>query len=421
MPQDPTQSEIGSKELFRQLRQANPDFNDDSDEVMMRFLNEVDPDAAKTVQATDRRLGDIQAAKAQKRAEEGSSFANQVLSNPFGGVGNLWKEHPIAANIGRSVTGTFPAIGAIAGSPAGGLPGSALGAGVGRGAQDLINEALGLQHTTPLGKATNIGMDTGLTAVTPGLVTAAMTPRETLRDLFGSTGEYGVFPRLLKYVKPPIFDKLFENPNLTMEEARALYPQQSFESPNMPKGVGRYRMMTNTPYEPEVPMKQGVPEDADFYEVGGKLEKRVPVRTGSVVEPEGLSGSRELAKTNTGVPSIRPEQRPMTEPIRISTKPTYPIQPPARVGSAPYYGGPSGGSGQVTQEPLTLETANKLNPIQPSKSVITVEGQPVAGTRIRVGTSESGTNYPWETSRVAKQPRIDKILKAIEEAKKKKE
>jgi len=116
-------------------------------------------------------------------------------------------KHPTIAAAARGVLNALPAaagLGAAAAfAPAelasGGLgviPSLALGAGVGRGARDLIAEAAGLDEpSSALGKAGRIALDVGETAATqavvPGAVEALKTPLRTTGDVLKT------FPQLL--------------------------------------------------------------------------------------------------------------------------------------------------------------------------------------------------------------------------------
>lgn len=97
--------------------------------------------------------------------------------------------------IAKGTLDALPGLGAIAGGAlstpetlgAGTIPGMALGAGVGRGARDLIGHVTGLDKpTTPLEKAAHIGVDTAETAATaalmPGVETAVRSPMQTMRE-----------------------------------------------------------------------------------------------------------------------------------------------------------------------------------------------------------------------------------------------
>ncbi len=110
--------------------------------------------------------------------------------------GQPWTaRYPTTAAVAAKSLEAFPAIGALAGAVAGGgstglgaVPAMALGAGIGRGVQDLIAEGLGLEPvTSPGGKAGRIALDTAETAVVasvlPGLWEAVKTPGKTLREV----------------------------------------------------------------------------------------------------------------------------------------------------------------------------------------------------------------------------------------------
>lgn len=84
-------------------------------------------------------------------------------------------KYPTVAGVTRGAISTLPAVGGmlggLAGAPEGvigALPGMTLGAGAGRGAQDLLLEALGLTPpTSPVDKVKGIAVDTALGAAGP--------------------------------------------------------------------------------------------------------------------------------------------------------------------------------------------------------------------------------------------------------------
>ncbi|HZO51202.1 MAG TPA: hypothetical protein VFB63_00730, partial [Bryobacteraceae bacterium] len=81
------------------------------------------------------------------------------------------------------------------------IPSLALGAGVGRGARDLIAEATGLDEpSSALGKAARIALDVGETAaaqaVIPGLAEAVKTPLRTTGDVLKTFPQ--ILPRALR-------------------------------------------------------------------------------------------------------------------------------------------------------------------------------------------------------------------------------
>lgn len=106
---------------------------------------------------------------------------------------------PKTAAATKAALGALPAIGGIVGGAlstpetggAGTIPGMALGAGAGRGLQDLITEAIGLEpKSSPLAKAGRIGVDTVAAATTAGTMkigsrvieAAAENPTRTLGE-----------------------------------------------------------------------------------------------------------------------------------------------------------------------------------------------------------------------------------------------
>lgn len=99
------------------------------------------------------------------------------------------------SDLAHGTLNALPGIGAVVGGAlsapetggVGTIPGMALGAGIGKGARDLIGHATGLDApTTPLQKAGGIAAETAATgataAILPGLVAAAKAPIQTLRE-----------------------------------------------------------------------------------------------------------------------------------------------------------------------------------------------------------------------------------------------
>lgn len=102
---------------------------------------------------------------------------------------SFWDDHPTAASLARGTVNTLPAVGALVGggltaeTGPGAIAGAAFGAGVGRGARDLIAEQTGLDPpTSPLAKAGAIAGDTLLTATAPGVIEAAKAPIRSLAE-----------------------------------------------------------------------------------------------------------------------------------------------------------------------------------------------------------------------------------------------
>ncbi|MDA4120210.1 MAG: hypothetical protein OK436_06440, partial [Thaumarchaeota archaeon] len=129
---------------------------------------------------------------------------------------SFWEKHPNLKAAAKGVTATLPAIGALAGGAlaAPGIVstplGVGLGAGVGRGAQDLIEEGVGLSpKSSPMSKAGRIGLDTalgtGTEAVLPGVIEAAKTPLKTAGEMASSKL---IPPGIRKYMVPESLEAL---------------------------------------------------------------------------------------------------------------------------------------------------------------------------------------------------------------------
>jgi len=98
-------------------------------------------------------------------------------------------EHPYIKQGVKTGLDTLPGLGAIGGGllatpetfGGGTVIGGALGAGAGRGLRDISTQLLGLEDTTPMQKAANIGVDTAIAGLTPGVVNAIKAPIESAR------------------------------------------------------------------------------------------------------------------------------------------------------------------------------------------------------------------------------------------------
>ncbi len=110
------------------------------------------------------------------------------------GVGEQsWaQKHPKMATAAKVAADTLPAIGGMVGGVLaapetlgmGSLLGASLGVGAGKGLRDLVTEGAGLEPvTSPTSKAIRIAGDTLVAGVTPGAMTAAMTPLRTASEL----------------------------------------------------------------------------------------------------------------------------------------------------------------------------------------------------------------------------------------------
>lgn len=111
------------------------------------------------------------------------------------------QQHPKTRQAVRGVLDTLPVAGALAGGAiatpetlwAGTVPAAALGAGVGRGARDLLAEYLGVDEpTSPLSKAARISLDTAITAAVPAITSRVKdllaAPKATLADVIEGLG-----------------------------------------------------------------------------------------------------------------------------------------------------------------------------------------------------------------------------------------
>lgn len=190
---------ISQKDFADQLRKKLPELKDFTDDQIVKKVLELRPDLVDKIENPI--LGDQQAAIAQAKAERRS----RSIVDP-----ETWQQHPTMKQFLQSATQSMPGIGAIAGGLAstpetlgtGTIFGTALGAGAGRGAQDLLEQALGLQDTTPLEKTKNIGMDTLLTATVPGVIEAVKAPIQSARLAAKSliNAESAVLPRWMRFL-----------------------------------------------------------------------------------------------------------------------------------------------------------------------------------------------------------------------------
>jgi hypothetical protein len=133
-------------------------------------------DPKKAGLIVSRTVGDRDAAAAQKRAQEGSTWGAAL--------------HPLAKAALDTLPGIGGLVGGIVSTPetlgAGTIPGVALGTGIGRGVRDVIGQATGFDAPTSMAqKAKNIATDTAIAgtahALIPGLVESVKSPIQTLR------------------------------------------------------------------------------------------------------------------------------------------------------------------------------------------------------------------------------------------------
>jgi len=173
MPDELPKPKILSKKDFAsKLRAELPDLKQFSDDEIVHQVLQLRPDLLDKVE--NPMAGDAQAAAAQQRAQDKSSF---------------WGQHPYIKQGVKTGLDTLPGLGAIGGGllatpetfGGGTVIGGALGAGAGRGLRDISTQLLGLEDTTPMQKAANIGVDTAIAGLTPGVVNAIKAPIESAR------------------------------------------------------------------------------------------------------------------------------------------------------------------------------------------------------------------------------------------------
>lgn len=167
------------------LREKLPELSEFNDTQIINKILELRPDLTDKVE--NPLSGDMVAAKEQARTLEKADRDKDFT---------------------RSVMSALPATGAILGGTMGPMA-SALGAGVGRGAMDLGNQFLGLDNSSPLEKAKNIGIDTAITGATPGLMEFAKNPIQSSRigARMLSGLEDSLIPNKLKpFIKPPFLE-----------------------------------------------------------------------------------------------------------------------------------------------------------------------------------------------------------------------
>ncbi len=102
----------------------------------------------------------------------------------------LWEKHPTAAGLARGATSTLPFAGAVSAgllAPEAPIVAPAAGAAAGRGAQDLIDAALGLNPIqSPGNAAARMGVEGLTSAATGGALLGAANPRAAVGKIAGA-------------------------------------------------------------------------------------------------------------------------------------------------------------------------------------------------------------------------------------------
>jgi|SRR5580765_1425014 len=279
----PDQEKFSQREFVDTLRANNPGLKTISDKDILNQVFQIHPELKDQLETPDE-----QAARAQKRAEYDSHA------------------------FGRMVTSSFPGIGGIAGSML--APESAgmsvpLGVGAGRGLQDITNQILGLEDTSPWEKAKNIGMDTGLAAIVPAGLNFLKNPINTTRQVLSDTA--GLAEKIPEYLPGSRFTKYLK-PEKSLSDL--LRPKSSF-SPNTGGGF-----LEKPPGYQEAPIPEGsLPktETSTSLKVP-KTSLRVPKETNTLMRPS--STSTTLKATSE---AAQPNVSTSTSPI-ISTSSAAP-------------------------------------------------------------------------------------------------
>lgn len=159
-----------------------------------------------TVKLSDGREFDV---TTEGGAPSEEDVLNSLKMQPPASAKSWWDNHPTIKQLATGAVDTLPGVGAIAGSVLGApggpltvLGGTALGAGVGKGARDLIAESTGLAPpTSPWAKAGGIALDTALTAAVPGVIEAIKSPLSTAKEaatIFENSFPEKLRPRFVK-------------------------------------------------------------------------------------------------------------------------------------------------------------------------------------------------------------------------------
>jgi|SRR5580765_4733458 len=165
------EGKISQAQFLQNLKARNPELTRFPDNAIMARVYAANPDVREKIYTPDDAAVDEQN-RLRGSAQKDTAFIRSVL-NALPGAG---------AVIGGALS-TPETLGA------GTIPGIALGGGAGQGLKDISEQMLGLEDTTPIQKALNIGKETAFTgataAIMPGVVEAAMHPVESSRVAAG--------------------------------------------------------------------------------------------------------------------------------------------------------------------------------------------------------------------------------------------
>lgn len=294
--------------------------------------------------------------------------------------------------LAKGALDALPGIGAMVGGAlstpetlgAGTIPGIALGAGVGRGARDLIGAATGLDApTTPLQKAGGIAGETaiagGTAAVLPGLVSAVKAPIQTLREgaeQFGSAMPTAIrrlgrlFPSVGKAEAGPILQR---PPWQTWQEAPAAEPiaptATGTAMPSTPAAAGPTWQQFQTQQVPASRLASAAPAAAAPTEemVGG-----VPIsalRKAGVGEPALQKMRGNIIPTDR--PPVQVDQASLPDAWKPLTQP-HPLDPQRVDVGAEVTGRANGLTKQQVRDvatPIAGEAQGEASPILPQAAL----------------------------------------------------
>lgn len=311
---------MAQKDFIDQLKARVPELKDFNDNTLMNEVFKRKPELRDKIE--NPMAGDAAAAQAQGKAEA----ASKSIVDP-----EFWNKHPNTKAFSKMVLDTLPGVGAIGGGllatpetmGLGTGMGTALGAGVGRGVRDVLAEGTGLEpRSSSLNKMKNIGMDTGLTAITPGVTEAAMHPVDTAR--MAAKSYMKLTPKALSpWIHPEMLD---EFANATPKRTPVM---PDFE--NVPVKTG------------EVVPPGGIKNGQAFTE-GESYNNSIK---GKASPMEGAKRLLPITEEDWNSPNLRPGGfREMNAPKKLTT------------GETSFYGGTE--TGNTMKSPLSIEQMDRL-------------------------------------------------------------
>lgn len=228
------------------------------------------------------------------------------------GLRDWWKQNPKTLQIVRGTLATLPAVGSMVGGAAatpetlgaGTVAGAALGAGVGRGARDLIAEHLGIDDpTTPLSKASRIALDTAITAAVPAIAGTAkrflMQPKATFADLIETVFHpQGTADKVVDYLRT-------STPSATLPKTPPWSLPNAAEPMRLADGSWGYKSMATGEPLAEGAVANVTTKSGKTFSttVPAAIDHAADVRQAKVLVESGLSPSQAAMKASEGNPS----------------------------------------------------------------------------------------------------------------------